>query len=179
MLPLPQASGYRTDHPRLPPPVVRAASGSPGDRSPPPPPPACGTSGRQSSWGQWWRSSSPLMMEEGPFFLWPVSGEGGALSISAPQLFVTHPLPCDGTWECAISTHLPQGPTRPQTVWAAAVHPAATCWPLLRPPAMASPAPKGVQTSGRAQGQGWGLAGPRELRPPSMAPGGGAAREDR
>lgn len=138
-----------------------------------------GRPGRQSSWGQWWHSLSSLMMEEAPFFLWPVSGEGGVLRISPPQLFVTHPLPCDGRWGCAISTHLPQGRTPPQMVWTAAVHPAATCWPLLWPPAMASPGPKGVQTSGRAQGQGRGLAGPRELRPPSMAPGGGAGGEDR
>lgn len=179
MLPLPHASRYRTVHPRPPPPVVRAASGSPGDRCPPPPPPACGTSGEAELLGA--VVAFLVISHDGRGALLSLASErgGGSIEISPPQLFVTHPLPCDGRWGCAISTHLPQGRTPPQMVWTAAVHPAATCWPLLWPPAMASPAPKGVQTSGRAQGQGRGLAGPRELRPPSMAPGGGAGGEDR
>lgn len=132
-LPLPQASGYRTVHPR-PPPLWSVRCLAP-QVTPHPLPPACRTSreaellgevvaflaicpdGRGTHGGR--GALLSLASEQG--------AEGPLWSVSPPQLFVTHPLPRDGRWGCAISTHLPQGPTRLQMVWAAAVHPAATC----------------------------------------------------
>lgn len=132
--PPPPAGQWLQDRPpQAPAPVVCAVSGSPGD--PHPLPPACRMSreaellgevvaflaicpdGRGTHGGR--GALLSLASEQG--------AEGPLWSVSPPQLFVTHPLPRDGRWGCAISTHLPQGPTRLQTVWAAAVHPAATC----------------------------------------------------